>query len=90
MYRTHFLSKDLDKVAYLKKYSNTLNKLKWTCKSFYYKQQFELNKNNLKNTWKLISTIINRKPKGHTRSYTTMEKPTPTNMTFSISSVSTL
>ena len=65
MYRTHFLSKDLDKVAYYKKYSNTLNKLKWTCKSCYYKQQFELNKNNLKNTWKLIGTILNRKPKGH-------------------------
>ena len=63
MYRTHFLSKDLDKVAYHKKYSNTLNKLKWTCKSSYDKQQFELNKNNLKNIWKLI---INRKPKGHT------------------------
>ena len=63
MYRTHFLSKDLDKVAYHKKYSNTLNKLKWTCKSSYDKQQFELNKNNLKNTWKLISTIINKKPK---------------------------
>ena len=35
MYRTHFLSKDLDKVGYYKKYSNTLNKLKWTCKSSY-------------------------------------------------------
>ena len=66
MYRTHFLSNDLDKVAYYKKYSNTLNKLKWTLKSSYYKQQFELNKNNPKNTWKLIGTIINRKPKGHT------------------------
>ena len=66
MYRTHFLSKDLDKVAYYKKYSNTLNKLKWTCKSCYYKQQFELNKNNLKNTWKLIGTIINGKPNWHT------------------------
>ena len=65
MYRTHYLSKDLDKVAYLKKYSNTLNKLKWTCKSSYYKQPFELNKNNLKTTWKLIGTIINRKSKGH-------------------------
>ena len=66
MYRMHLLSKDLDKVAYYKKYSDTLNKLKWTCKSSYYKQQFELNKNNPKNTWKLIGTIINRKPKGHT------------------------
>ena len=66
MYRTLFLSKHLDKVGYYKKYSNTLNKLKWTCKSCYYKQQFELNKNNLKNTWKLIGTILNRKPKGHT------------------------
>ena len=42
MYRTHFLSKDPDKVAYHEKYSDTLNKLKWTCKSSYYKQQFEL------------------------------------------------
>ena len=66
MYHMHFLSKDLDKVGYYKKYSNTLNKLKWTCKSSYYKQQFELNKNNQKNIWKLIGTIINRKPKGHT------------------------
>ena len=66
MYRTQFLSKDLDKVAYYKKYSNTLNKLKWICKSSYYKQQFELNKTNLKNTWKFIGTIINRKPRGHT------------------------
>ena len=65
MYRTHFLSNDLDKVAYYKN-THTLNKLKWTCKSSYYKQQFELNKNNLKNIWKLIGTIINRKPKGHT------------------------
>ena len=38
MYRTLFLSKDLDKVAYYKKYSNTLNKLKWTWKSSYYEQ----------------------------------------------------
>ena len=92
MYRTHFLSNDLDKVAYYKKYSNTLNKLKWTCKSSYYKQQFELNKNNLKNIWKLIGTIINRKPKGHTvpAKLHTMEKPTPTNMTLSISSMSAL
>ena len=66
MHRMHFLSKDLDKVTYYKNYSNTLNKLKWTCKSSYYKHQFELNKNNLKNIWKLIGTIINRKPKGHT------------------------
>ena len=57
MSHAHFLSKDLDKVAYYKRYSDTLNKLKWTCKSSYYKQQFELIKNNLKNTWKLTGTI---------------------------------
>ena len=91
MYRTHFLSNDLDKVAYYKN-THTLNKLKWTCKSSYYKQQFELNKNNLKNTWKLIGTIINRKPKGHTvpANSRQADKPTPTNMTLSISSMSTL
>ena len=38
MYCTHFLSKHLDDD---KKYSNTLNKLKWTCNSSYYKQQFD-------------------------------------------------
>ena len=34
MYRRHLFSKDQDKVAYYIKYSDTLNKLKWTCKSF--------------------------------------------------------
>ena len=93
MHRTYFLSKDLVKVAYYKRYSDTLNKLKWTCKSSCCKQKFELNKINLKNTWKLIGTIINGKLlKGtlYQQSYTTMEKPTPTNMTLSFSSMSTL
>ena len=93
MHRTHFLSKDLDRVAYYKNYSNTLNKLKWTCKSSYCKQQFELNKINLKNTWKLIGTNVNGKLLKSTlyqQSYTTMDKPTPTNMTLSFSSMSTL
>ena len=66
MYHTHFLSKDQDMVAFYKNTQNTLNKLKWACKSSYYKHQFELNNNNLKTVWKLIGTIINRKPKVHT------------------------
>jgi hypothetical protein len=65
VYRTHFLSNvcnDSDK-KYLQKYSNTLNRLKWHYKSSCYKYQFEINKNNLKNTWKLIGTLIKRKVK---------------------------
>ena len=43
-----------------------LNILPYCEEVSYYKQQFELNKINLKTTWKLIGTITNRKPKGHT------------------------
>ena len=54
------------RVSIYKSYSNVLNKLKTKTKNEYYNQQFHQCKNNLKSTWKLIGTLINRKNKGHT------------------------
>ena len=65
LYHTHFLSKDPFKISKYKSYSNALNKLKTKAKNNYYNQQFLQCKNNLKTTWKLIGTLINRKSKGH-------------------------
>ena len=48
-----------------KSHSNALNKLKTKARNNYYNQQFLQCKNNLKTTWKLIGTLINRKSKGH-------------------------
>lgn len=61
LYRSHFLSKDPTKISRYKTYSNVLNKLKTKTKKEYYTQQFQLCKDNLKSTWKLIGTLINRK-----------------------------
>ena len=60
LYHTHFLSKDPFKISLYKSYSNALNKLKTKAKNNY-NQQFLQCKNNLKTTWKLIGTLINRK-----------------------------
>ena len=64
LYRSHFLSKDPTKISRYKTYSNVLNKLKTKTKKEYYTQQFQLCKDNLKSTWKLIGTLISRKSKG--------------------------
>ena len=66
LYRTHYLSNDLVKKQQYKKYSNTLNNLKNKIKKGYFKEQFQLCKSNLKTTWKLIGTLINRKQKSQT------------------------
>ena len=64
MYRTHFLSNNPVKIAEYKKYANKLNYLKTVSKRVYYCKQFNLHRNNLKVTWKLIGTLIKRKTKG--------------------------
>ena len=63
MYKSHFFSKNPMKVKEYKQYSNLLNKMKATAKEKYYNQYFQLYKENLKETWKLIGTIIKRKVK---------------------------
>ena len=64
MYRTHFLSNNPVKTAEYKKYANKLNHLKTVSKRVYYCKQFNLHRNNLKVTWKLIGTLIKRNTKG--------------------------
>ena len=61
LFSTHFLSNDPNKVSEYKKYNNKLNKIKEASKTNYFKTQFEMYSDNLKTTWKLIGTIINRK-----------------------------
>ena len=66
MNRTHFLSNNPAKIAEYKKYANKLNHLKTISRKVYYCKQFNLHRNNLKATWKLIGTLIKRKTKGLT------------------------
>ena len=64
MYRSHFFSNDVRKVAQYKQYANKLNKIEAISKTKYYNNQFEKYKTNLKATWKLIGNLIKRQPKG--------------------------
>ena len=64
MYRTHFLSKDLQKIGDYKRYANMLTYLKNKSKTDYYCMQFSKYRDNLKQTWKLIGTLVKRKTKG--------------------------
>ena len=66
MYRTHFLSKDLQKTGEYKHYAAILSHLKNKRKKEYYNMQFAKYKDNLKQTWKLIGTLVKRKTKGQT------------------------
>ena len=66
MYRTHFLSKHLQKIGEYKHYAAILSHLKNKSKTEYYNMQFVKYKDNLKQTWKLIGTLVKRKTKGQT------------------------
>ena len=64
MYRSYFLSKDPEKINKYKRYSNILSRLKSKNKEDYYTMQFSKYKDNLKQTWKIFGSLINRKTKG--------------------------
>ena len=66
MYRTHFLNKDLQKIGEQKHYAAILSHLKIKSKTEYYNKQFAKYKNNFKQSWKLIGTLVKRKTKGQT------------------------
>ena len=66
MYRTHFLSKDLQKIGEYKHYAAILSHLKDKSKTENYNMQFAKYKDNLKQTWKLIGALVKRKTKGQT------------------------
>ena len=59
--KTHLYSADSGKVKEYKAYSNKLNRIIHAAKKNYFSEQFELNKENIKYTWKLISKVINTK-----------------------------
>ena len=61
-FKTHFLSGNQDKIRKYKLYSNKLNKVKELAKKNYFRAQFDLHKNNLKATWKLIGVLVNKMP----------------------------
>ena len=64
MYRTPFLNKDFQKIGEYKHYAAILSHLKNESKTEYYNIQFAKYKDNLKQTWKLIGTLVTRKTKG--------------------------
>lgn len=55
------LSKDPRKIKEYKAYSSKLNRIKELAKKNYLTKKFEVNKDNVKYTWKLIGTIISKK-----------------------------
>ena len=66
LFKTHLYSTDPGKVKEYKAYSNKLNRIKQAAKKNYFSKQFELNKESIKNTWKLISKVISAKNTQHT------------------------
>ena len=66
--KSHFLSCGSSKVKFYKAFNNKLNKIKQIAKQNYFSNQFNINKDNIKMTRKLIGTcmIINRKQKANT------------------------
>ena len=59
--KTHLYSTDPGKVKEYKAYSNKLNRIIHAAKKNYFSKQFELNKENIKYRWKLISKVISTK-----------------------------
>ena len=59
--KTNLYSADPGKVKEYKAYSNKLNRIIHAAKKNYFSKQFELNKENIKCTWKLISKVIRTK-----------------------------
>ena len=61
LFKTHLYSTDPGKVKEYKAYSNKLNRIIHAAKKNYFSKQFELNKERIKNTWKLISKVVSTK-----------------------------
>ena len=59
--KTHLYSTDPSNIKEYKAYSNKLNRIIHPAKKNHFSKQFELNKENIKYTWKLISKVISTK-----------------------------
>ena len=64
LFTTHFWSNDLRKQREYKTYSNKLSKIIKAARKSYLSKQFELNRDNIKRTWKLIGSLIDRRGAG--------------------------
>ena len=63
LFKTYFWSTDPHKQQEYKTYSNKLSKIIKAARKCYLAKQFELNRNNIKSTWKLIRSLIDRRKK---------------------------
>jgi len=61
LFKTRLLSNDPRKKKEYKAYSNRLKRIKELAKKNYLTRKIEINKDNVKYTWKLIGTIISKK-----------------------------
>ena len=61
LFKSHYLSNDPCKIKEYKVYKNKLYRVIKAAKKNYLTNQFEMNKENVKVTWKLIGTLINGK-----------------------------
>ena len=66
LFKTHFLSKEAQKIKQYKIYNNKLTKIKETAKKEYFISQFNMYKGNIKTTWKLIGMLVNKKMNART------------------------
>ena len=61
LFKTHFWSNDLRKQREYKTYSKKLSKIIKVARKSYLSKQFELNRDNIKRTRKLIGSLIDRR-----------------------------
>ena len=61
LFKTHFWSTDPRKQHEYKTYSNKLSKIIKAARKSYLAKQFELNRDNIKSTWKLVGSLIDRR-----------------------------
>ena len=63
LYRSHFMSHDLEKQQFYKQYSNKLNKIKYKAKKFFYVDLFEecFIHNNPRKIWSTINSLLHTK-----------------------------
>ena len=52
LFKTHFFSGNSAKIKLHKTFNNKLNKIKDLAKQKYFREQFEINKGNIKRSWK--------------------------------------
>ena len=63
LFETHFLNGNNSQKSFYKKYLNKLTKIKTISKKLYFEKELHNNRENLKNTWDIIKTLLPSKSK---------------------------